>query len=102
MTIETSGHGPIAVPITDELLASLATALDTTVLASSKPSEHAKVVVDLEEGHGRNRTMTANIERYFDAQPGDKPMLVIVGRDHVPGMRKLLVQRHGYDPIDLE
>jgi hypothetical protein len=63
--------------------------------------EHTKwfnIVFPLHGGllNGRNETMVRNIEKGFLENPDSDQMLVIVGSDHVKGMKQLLMDQHGY------
>ena len=50
---------------------------------------------------GRNETMVRNIDAGFQANPQFNQMLVIVGKAHVPGMKRLLVEGQGYSPVPI-
>lgn len=49
---------------------------------------------------GRNQTMARNIDRALD-EHGEKEMLAIVGKDHVPGMARELRRRYGFVEVPI-
>lgn len=51
---------------------------------------------------GRNKTMAANISKNLEARPEMDKMLVVVGKAHVPGMKELLINQHGFKEIPVE
>ena len=62
-----------------------------------------KVIFPLQSAllDGRNETMVQNIEKGFSENPEHDQMLVLVGRDHVRGMKALLIENHGYSPAEV-
>ena len=52
-------------------------------------------------GHGRNLTMVRNIEKAFDEYPDQDQMLVIVGKNHVEDMKRILIREQGYQSADV-
>ena len=51
---------------------------------------------------GRNENMAENVIKSFEGDPELNTMLVIVGRDHVKGMRQLFEHNHGFRKLSLD
>lgn len=49
----------------------------------------------------RNRIMADGTERLFQQRPGTDPVLVIMGRAHLPGYIRHLIERHGFTELDI-
>jgi hypothetical protein len=82
------------------------TAYTFTGLGLKKRHENKKwykVIFPLQSAllDGRNETMVRNIDAGFANNPDHNQMLVVVGRDHVRGMRALLIENYGYSPAAL-
>ena len=68
-----------------------------------KNSRVYKLVSIIESGSldGRNMTMVENINRAFLENPEQDTMLVIVGEDHIDGMKQLLSEHFSFSSHDL-
>ena len=79
--------------------------LSATKILRPRFQEHTwyKVAFAIQDGllNGRNRIMVNNIQKAFRDYPEQSAMLVIVGRDHVEGMRKLLAREAGFLELPL-
>lgn len=48
---------------------------------------------------GRDQTMAANIRKYLEEDSSLDLMLAIMGQAHTPGVKKLLVKKHGFKGV---
>lgn len=51
--------------------------------------------------NARDKTMTNNVHKALSEHPDENAILVIVGKDHVDGMRDLLKQNFGFQDLEL-
>ena len=73
-------------------------------LWSFRPHSRLSVLFPLQFGiiNARDKTMAANLARALESLPGGARLLAIVGMAHTPGIRRHLVEEHGYEDVGLD